>query len=269
MTTLDRLGWTAGAAFDCYGVRVGVRVTDERLWPRLLDRVPPGATRAVDGAVDRLYSLVAGGPVAGSAIRRFHVGYDGHTRVAKSLDLDEALDELEASVRHAVATESEERLFVHAGVVGWRGRAIVVPAPSHSGKTRLVDALVKAGATYYSDEYAVVDHDGLVHPFAKPLSVRASGEGPRRRYLPTTTGQEPLRAGTIVVTSFEDGAAWRPERMTPGESVMALLANTVRARLAPEVALPILGRMVQGAEAMTGKRGGAEETAAKILETVG
>lgn len=268
MTGLDRLGWTAGAAFDCYGVRIGLRATDGVVWPSLADRVPPGARPVPDEEVDRLYSLVAGGAVAGSAIRRFHVAYDGHVRVARALELDAALDELEASVRHAVAAESAAWLFVHAGVVGWRGRAIVVPAPSRSGKTRLIEALVRAGATYYSDEYAVLDGDGTVHPFAKPLSIRASSDGPRRRYLPSTVGHAPLRAGVIVATSYEEGAAWRPEPMTPGDAVMTLLANTVRARLAPEVALPVLGRAVRGATAVRGVRGSAEQAAIEILESV-
>ena len=33
-------------------------------------------------------------------------------------------------------------------------------------------ALVRAGAEYYSDEFAPLDAGGLVHPFAKPLSIR-------------------------------------------------------------------------------------------------
>jgi uridine kinase len=41
---------------------------------------------------------------------------------------------------------------------------IAIPGRSFSGKTSLVTALVRAGAVYYSDEFAVIDRDGLVRP---------------------------------------------------------------------------------------------------------
>jgi predicted ATPase len=44
-----------------------------------------------------------------------------------------------------VATEAPRRVFVHAGVVGWKGQAILVPGRSYSGKTTLIAALMKAG----------------------------------------------------------------------------------------------------------------------------
>ena len=74
---------------------------------------------------------------------------------------------------------------MHAGVVGWNGRALLLPGRTLSGKTTLVAELLRAGATYYSDELAVLDARGRVHPFPKPLAIRekgdASGERPPRR----------------------------------------------------------------------------------------
>ena len=75
-----------------------------------------------------------------------------------------------------MAAETRERVFVHAGVVGWKGHAIVIPGRSRSGKTTLVAELVKAGAEYYSDEFAVLDAEGRVHPFPEA----AVGPGPGR-----------------------------------------------------------------------------------------
>ena len=66
-------------------------------------------------------------------------------------------------------------VFLHAGVIGWRDRAFVFPGPSFAGKSTLIAELVRAGATYYSDEYAVVDEDGRVHPYARALQMRQSG----------------------------------------------------------------------------------------------
>ena len=36
-------------------------------------------------------------------------------------------------------------------------------------------ALGRAGALYYSDEYAPLDGEGFVHPYPKPLSLRKGG----------------------------------------------------------------------------------------------
>jgi hypothetical protein len=66
-----------------------------------------------------------------------------------------------------VAENARRWIFVHAGVVAWRGQAIVIPGATQSGKTSLVAALVRAGAEYFSDEYAVFDARGRVHPLPR------------------------------------------------------------------------------------------------------
>ena len=64
-------------------------------------------------------------------------------------------------------------MFVHAGVVAVDGRALLLPGGSFTGKTTLVAALLRAGAQYGSDEYAVLDEAGLVLPaYPRPLSIR-------------------------------------------------------------------------------------------------
>ena len=60
--------------------------------------------------------------------------------VQADADVVESWDQL------AVATLAKELVFVHAGVVGWRNRAIVIPGRSLSGKSTLVLALVVAVA---------------------------------------------------------------------------------------------------------------------------
>jgi hypothetical protein len=83
--------------------------------------------------------------------------------VMGSLDRRLALGILDAELRMYIALNAPEHVFVHAGVVGVGERAIVLPGRSFAGKTTLVAALVRAGAEYWSDEYAVLDADGLVH----------------------------------------------------------------------------------------------------------
>ena len=69
-------------------------------------------------------------------------------------------------VRILVAEWTRSLVFIHAGAVGWRGKAIVFPGNSFFGKTTLVAELVRRGAAYLSDEYAILDENGVVHPFA-------------------------------------------------------------------------------------------------------
>src|SRR5262249_6714881 len=158
-----------------------------------------------------------------------------------------------------VAVKARHRLFVHAGVVGWRGRAIMVPGRSMTGKTVLVEALVRAGATYYSDDYAILDTRGCVYPYAKPLSLRENG-GVIRRHLPVESlggrcGTKPLPVGLVVVTRYEAGACWRPRRLWPGQAVLALLDHTLLARSRPELTLETMQQVINsGAMVLKSKR---------------
>ena len=165
---------------------------------------------------------------------------------------------------------ARNRVFVHAGAVGWNGRAIVLPGKSFAGKTSLVVELVKAGATYYSDEFAVLDSKGRVHPFLKPLSLRENGNGRQHNVaveeIGGWAGRKPLSIGLVVVSAYKPDARWRPVTLSPGEGALALLSNTVSARRAPETVLATLGRVVSAAPVITSKRGEAAAAAQAILD---
>lgn len=258
----DRHAWPARIAVSAYGVRVGVRATGAALFERLRERLPPGSeTIDVDdvdaGTVDFLYS-VSSDPC--------YVGYAGTAAFVETADEELAIDTFESTVRFDVAVATTDWVFVHAGVVGWHGGAMVIPAPSMHGKSRLVDALVRAGATYYSDEFAVIDRRGLVHPFRIPLSLR-NDSGGARRVRPIDSGDVPaLPIRLVVSTAYEPGAEWQPRRGTAGEGLIALLSNTVRARIAPREAMQTLARAVEHAAMIASPRGNADEVAASLLE---
>jgi hypothetical protein len=203
-------------------------------------------------------------------MRRYNLVYAGATRLARTINLDEALDQLESHMQLIVAATSSEKLFVHAGVVGWQGRAIILPGRSFSGKTTLVTALLKAGATYYSDEYAIFDRQGRVWPYARPLSIREQGQKVRRRCLPEemggSSGQTPLPVGLVVVTEYLPDAHWQAYPLSPGQALLALLNNTVAARSQAEQALTTLRQVVGQAQSITGKRGEADRMISTLFE---
>ncbi|MDX6558208.1 MAG: hypothetical protein QOF72_1257, partial [Blastocatellia bacterium] len=157
MAKIDRLGWADGMSFTSYGVRIGVRVNDTAILSELSARLPPGAKAASFAVVDHLYSIIGSSTKSGSKVRRLSLGYWNLLRFARSREFEGVLDAFESHVQLTVAEYAPRRIFVHAGVVGWNDRAILIPGLSHSGKTTLVDQLIRAGATYYSDEYAVID----------------------------------------------------------------------------------------------------------------
>ncbi len=269
MKQLDRLGWAAGIAFVSYGLRIGIRVSSPEIMDRIEGVLPPHTKPARGSRVGCLYSLIVSGTKVGSNIRRFNILYADVVQLARTKDTDQVLEALERDLQLYVVERARRRVFVHAGVVGWRGRAIVIPGRTMSGKTTLVRALVRAGATYYSDEYAVLDERGRVHPYLKPMSIRENGGGRPKKILPEalggTTGVRPLPVGLVVATSYREGARWRPRPLSPGRAVMELLAHTVSARHDPERAFATLRSATAEAMVLKGARGEAAEIAEALL----
>jgi hypothetical protein len=269
MAKLDRLGWAAAATGTSFGVKLGVRVSEAAALDDAMGRLPPGLMRSPLPRVTRLYSWVVGGAGARAGVRRMHLVYADARLVLRTAVREEALHALESDVRLYVAERARRLVFVHAGVVGWRGRGIVVPGRSHTGKSRLVEALVRAGATYYSDEYAVLDARGRVHTFPAALSIR--GDGPRPAYrlsaadLGGDTARPPLPVGLVVVSPYSPGARGRLRRATAGEGALALLANSVPARRRPAQALTALVSVLREAGVLVGVRGEADEAARRLL----
>ena len=272
MQKIDRLGWADGIAFRSYGLRIGVRVSDASAMDSVLERLPPGWKYASSPIVDFLYSMIIGGPAARSNLQRFNLLYCDAGRLARHNDKELVLKVFESDLQLLVADNARRRIFVHAGVVGWKNHAVVIPGMSFSGKTTLVSRLVQAGAKYYSDEYAVLDEDGLVHPFPRPLGIREPQELETSRVdvsaLGGTRGSRPLPVRLVISTSYKAGARWRPRQLTAGQGVLELLANTVSARSQTKLALAALPKAIRSAQVLKGVRGEADEVVEKILEKV-
>ena len=242
-----------------FGVHVEIRADDRALLDRVVERLPPGWTPIRSTLVQRTYRFVFGN------MCRL---YADDVLLSESNDLDELCDQFQSDFELFVAVHARTRVIVHAGVVGWRGRAIVIPGRSFSGKTTLVAALIGLGAEYFSDEYAVLDERGLAYPFPTPLAVRHGG-GVRRTYRPeqmgATVGQSRLPIGLILVTTYEPSALWRPRKLTRGRGVLALLANSAAARHQPAFLLRTFREAVRGAVTLTGTRGEAIDLAHHLL----
>jgi hypothetical protein len=267
MLNLDRLHWTHFFAFTLFGARIGIRSNDALGVTELSKGLPPHWKPYPHKTVDWQYSLWIA-PHTRSGRKPFHTLYSNDTLYSRSRELTVLVDAFERDVQLAVAQKARQRVFVHAGAVGWQGRAIIIPAKSFSGKSTLVRELVRAGATYYSDEYAVLDKRGNVHPFARPLALRDSGQQNHKipfEELGGAIGKRPLPVGTILVTNYREGARWRPKTLTPGLGALELLANTVTARSGQPIVLEVLTRVAQNSIILKGARGDAAAFAEQLL----
>jgi hypothetical protein len=263
--------WTAGLAVEILGVRIGLRCDDVQLLHDATERLPPLWRACASPVVDSLFSIRAGGPGKSRGVSRYYLLYEGAVPVARTRDRQELLDRVASTVDLTVAERTTERLFVHAGVVGWRGCGILIPGPTFTGKTSLVTALLSAGATYYSDDCALLDEKGRVHPYPKPLAIREQGTARQRSLSPeemgATIGGEPLPVRLIAFTHYVHRARWRPRRLSPAQALLALLEYTSAVRSRPLAAMEILGRAIGGATVLAGARGEAAETAALLLDS--
>jgi hypothetical protein len=253
-------------SFVNQGARVRVIANSPRVLELVRRVLPVGSQFEGSDSPDVLFSLsVAAGLASDEAP---HCLYLDSVLLQRSLDLAPLLRRLESELHFAVATNARSSLFVHAGVVGWQGQGILLPGPSMSGKSSLVAALLRAGADYYSDEYAVVDAQGCIHPYAKPLAPRVSADESRPpvpESIGYRTGTQPLRASLIVSTRFSQGEHFAPATHGRSRGLMILIANTLVIRERPRFALDRLMHVVGGATTLEGLRGDADEAAVWLL----
>src|SRR3954449_2119391 len=190
-------------------------------------------------------------------------GLGGGAHIADGVEV------LLSSLELWVAEHARDRIFVHAGCAVHDGRAIVVPGRTMSGKSSLTAALVRAGASYFSDEFAVIDRRGRVHPYPRPMSIRPY-DGSARLRVPVAeiggaVGTASAPVGLVAHLRHDGDGGWQVEDLSPGRAALALIDNTVAARSRPRAMLTAVGKATTSARAVAGTRGDADEAAAVLL----
>ncbi|GAC1362055.1 MAG: hypothetical protein NVSMB32_01960 [Actinomycetota bacterium] len=264
-------GSPATISFVNHGVRFGVQIIgDPSIGQAVASTLPPGSRKPIASSYDHLFRLSGSAPGEGTGPATYRL-CRGDALEAEAPDLDGIIQELASRIDFDIACSARRGLFVHAGVVAWQGRTILVPGRSFSGKSTLVWALTRSGATYWSDEYAILDPRGRVHPWPRPLSLRTMERTWQSLSLKSSLsypGTAGLPVGLVVATRYRRGAHWRPRPMSAAEGVITLLDNTVSARARPRSVLNTLRLAVGGASVIESDRGHAERVAALILDLV-
>ena len=258
-------GRARGFRISVFGVHLAV-VSDSAAMAEALDHyILPWLPRAAIGGAtaDRLVEVRRAADGTGLEILvDGAVARAAPNALAAIPFVQRALDETVVRCQSAVA-------MVHGGVVAHDGRAILLPGPTHAGKSTLVAELVRRGAPYFSDEYALIDTDGRVHPYPRPLLLRDGSRDDQPRLateLGGTVAHEPLPAGLIVGVSYDPDASPFLQAMSQAEGVLLLLRNTPQVLVDRPWILTPLERAVGGAACYTGLRGEAHEAAAAILD---
>ena len=251
-------------AFKAYGVRVRVTADQPEVQALVPGLLPPGAEPWSVADTDESFGIITD-PDGTYRFER------GDSLVTKGIDLEFALQLLETQLRMYVGLNAPDMTFVHAGVAEHGGHALVLPGLSFSGKTRLVLALTELGATYYSDEFAVIDREGLVHPFPKALSIRDDQElqvHQTAERLGATVGTTPIRIGAVVFTEYRTHGVWDPKPLSPGRGLLSMLAHTLGARSRSEEAMQTIKQAIDGVVLLESERGEADEVASRMLDLV-
>ena len=251
-------------AFEAFGVGVQVTLGDEDLSTRLLEVLPPGRSPCDPEQATGHFDLRT------SDADAYELKMGGAPLV-ENATLDVALGMLEAQIRMFIAVNARDWIFVHAGAVARDGEGSRISGrellrQDHAGRGAgpggrdlLLRRIRRAGCRWPSTPVCAAAIDSWRRRRADARATRwrawwRRGGGERR-------GE---RRGRHAL-SDRDGA-WQPRRLSSGEGMVALLANTVPAQERPEESLRVLSRAVTGAIVLESDRGEAGPVAAALLD---
>jgi len=257
--------------FESYGVRVEIRSNDAGV----VERAKEVATKALLGDLRIVHSNTVDHVVELPRTKSgsYKMILNGETVAGGTRSAFKFFKFFDAMIRVTIGEYAVDRVIIHAGVVSWKGKGIIMPANSFQGKSTLTAELVKNGAVYMSDEFAVLDAEGRVHPFARTLSMRRDDPSYTPYNLTAaelggTSATEPVSVGTILLTGYKPGARWRPRILTPGEGVLAMIPYTLSLRHKPNFSLKVLNSVASHAIIASSRRDTAENFAKTFLNFV-
>ncbi len=263
----SRREFDLGFSVVSHGVRIGLEADNQTLFDK--------ARREVDRAFGGKAEIFEGVPAIGkhtfgvaAGNGELHLYKDG-ARISSGKSERGFFSYLNSQLRLEVAEYAKGIIFIHAGVVGWNGQAIILPGKSFSGKSTLTAELVRNGAEYYSDEYAVIEQNGHVSPFPRHLSLRYFGATRERDVPPEELGgrigDRPIPVGMVLFTKFQKGGEWQPEYLGAGSGIMEMLPNTLTLHRDPAFALKLLDLIARRAIMVKSPRGDVKKFAQFLL----
>jgi hypothetical protein len=245
---IKRQQWT------CFGHSVGVDGPQPFI-DELQRLVPPTAWRPGSGA-ERYWR-----------VRATAHGYRGEAGGA-AFGCWDSPEAAARAVRSDIELWAGERcrdpVVIHAAVVAIDGKAIVMPGPSGVGKTTLTIALVQAGALYMSDEFALLDRHGWVHPYPRLLSIREASDSSVIHHVAVeelggSTAAAPAPVGLIAALVYDPSCNLpRLAEAPPTMVALSLIGNALAARTHHDAVLEASTRSSENSIGITGSRGSTD-----------
>jgi len=256
--------------FESYGARVSISSSSTEL----IEKAVSAARNAVLGncsitedpdlkvASDFLFEKEADGQFVFFQDGKLWYRSESEYLLFKSFD---------AMLRLAVAENAVDTVFLHAGVVGWKGKAVVFPGTSQIGKSTLVAELIRNGSEYFSDEYAVFDQEGFVHPFARDLSIRDWEPGRfvtavSPSYFGADIREAKAQTGAVLFLKFAEGSEWKPETMSLGQGILEALPHALPLHSNTKLSMEVLKKGFENAIIAKSYRCDARIASREILD---
>ncbi len=245
-----------------WGVSARVTASSEKLLRRTLLGLPSGF---------RVWQRLSSGPLF--SVRAVGANIEvtagdrlvflGPSRTALGLAVEAWFETL-------ASTCSGKFAFLHAGGVEIEGKAILFPGRSHAGKSTLVTAFLKRGASYLSDDMVPIDGELRAHPFPRPIGLRPKTGGVSKRTPFKKLGAKPADRAlpiALVWCGVYDPLATGPtfERRRGAAAFAELFAHAPGAQIRPEVIVPILSGVARRVPVFSGVRGDADAFVDAVL----
>ncbi|MFM8268413.1 MAG: hypothetical protein ACKOA2_10375 [Ilumatobacteraceae bacterium] len=175
-------------------------------------------------------------------------------------DVPASLDRLESDLGLFTAERLDDLVAVHAAVIDIGDDRVVVPGPSMVGKSTLAAAALARGWVVASDEYALVAAaSGAVRGWPRRIRLRSADGAVRLDAPHLSRALEPKSPALVAVLVHDAECAGLDVRaMSPGETVLEVLANTVCAASRPEFAFGGVVALAETTRAVVGRRGEAD-----------
>ena len=252
----------------CYGVEV--RVLDTAgLWlcHRLRQTLPPEFAAAAGSSPVVIDYVVTAVAAAGSAERREYLITRDAVGVFATAVPDDVYWWIRRDIDSTIAQRCQHLAFVRAGVVAWRGVAIVIAGRQPVGDSTIVTALVRRGAEYYSNTHAVLDDAGLVHPY-RSLIEQDPSSPKSLRWIREGGVPEAIPVGLIVTGRFTSWDGRRPTVVSGPLAALPLLDSSVPGREAAADVQRMAARVAIGAVGLRGPWPGVDGAATSLLDIV-
>ncbi len=225
-----------------------------------------------------------------SYLRPRYSVWSGERRIGECLRRNEVFPYVEWAVNLGVMATQTQFVQLHAASLSYQGNGFIFAGQSGSGKSTLTTGLMSRGWNYLCDEFALIDPDtsGL-HPFRKAICIKAGAFPVMHRlglpfarqhdYVKAHKGRvgyiRPLRPGRpvaeimapvrcIVFPRYSADQPLRLEPMSRAQALMELAGCVFNRHAFEDQALPVLARIVAGAECFRLTTGRLEETCALL-----